>query len=145
MKTDKILIVADDSISSQKAICYGFKIAAGLGARVMLLSVIEPEDIAGNPDAGIFPDDIRRAAKKRIEAFLSEMKQKYGSGTDTEIASLVGEIQKVVVEAAKEWGAGLIVAGTHGRTGINKLFHGSIAESIIHGSPIPVCVVPLHE
>lgn len=145
MKIDKILIVADDSISSQKAIRYGFRMAGELGARVMLLSVIEPEEAAGNPDAGIFPDDALLTASKHAELFLNAMKTEYGGSVDTEMATPVGEIQKMVVETAKKWGAGLIVAGTHGRTGISRLFLGSISESIIHHSPIPVCVVPLHD
>jgi nucleotide-binding universal stress UspA family protein len=143
MKTDKILIVADDSPSSVKAIQYGFNLAREVGANVTLLSVIDSALTLGNPDAGIFPDDALIALKSKTDAFLTRMKNDYGNKVDTELLAPVGDIQKTVINTAVNWGATLIVAGTHGRTGLNKLFNGSIAESIIHHSPIPVCVVPM--
>jgi len=144
MKIDKILIVADDSPSSAKAIQYGFNLARDMGAKVTLLSVIDPSLALGNPDAGIFPDDALIDLKEKTDDFLNSMKNKYGGDIDTEIMSPKGDIQETVIDIAVKWGAGLIVAGTHGRKGLSKLFKGSISGSIIHNSPIPVCVVPLH-
>jgi nucleotide-binding universal stress UspA family protein len=143
MKTDKILIVADDSPSSFKAIQYGFNMARDLGAKVTLLSVVEPGHALGNPDAGIFPDDALFFLKEKTGEFLNRVKNDYGSGVDTELMAPVGHIQSTVIDIAGKWGADLIVAGTHGRTGLSKLFSGSVAESIIQHSPIPVCVVPM--
>jgi nucleotide-binding universal stress UspA family protein len=143
MKTDKILIVADDSPSSVKAIQYGFNLARNLGAKVILLSVVDPSLTLGNPDAGIFPDDAFIDLKAKTYDFLNKMKNKYRDGVDTEIMSPVGDIQATVIDVAVKSGARLIVAGTHGRKGLSKLFNGSISESIIRHSPVPVCVVPM--
>jgi nucleotide-binding universal stress UspA family protein len=143
MKTDKILIVADDSPSSVKAIQYGFNLARDTGAKVTLLSVVEPGHALGNPDSGIFPDDALIVLKEKTEDFLSRVKNIYGSGVDTDVMSPIGDIQPTVIEIAVKWEADLIVAGTHGRTGLSKLFSGSVAESIIQHSPIPVCIVPM--
>jgi len=143
MDIDKILIVADDSPSSIRAIEYGFNLAKGLRAKVMLLSVVEPALAIGDVDAGIFPDDALITLKRNTEDFLHQMKNEYGKGVYTQLMVTEGDIQTAVIDAAKKWGASIIVAGTHGRTGLNKLFNGSVAESIIHNSPIPVCVVPM--
>ncbi len=143
MKTDKVLIVADDSPSSVKAIQYGYNLARDLGAKVTLLSVIDPSLALGNPDAGIFPDDALIAFKKKSDDFLNRMKAKYGDGANTEIMSPVGDAQATVIDIAVKSDAGLIVTGTHSRKGLSQLFKGGIAESIIHNSPVPVCVVPL--
>jgi nucleotide-binding universal stress UspA family protein len=45
-----------------------------------------------------------------------------------------------ILEAAKEESAGLIVVGTHGRTGISRLMLGSIAARVVAESPVPVLV-----
>jgi nucleotide-binding universal stress UspA family protein len=143
MKIEKILIVADDSPTSLKAVQYGFNLARDAGASVMLLNVIEAESVAGNPDAGIFHDDALMATKTRADDFLKRMKSAYGQSVETEICTTVGEVMPTIIKTIADWNASLVVAGTHGRTGLSKLFSGSIAESIIHHSPIPVCVVPL--
>jgi nucleotide-binding universal stress UspA family protein len=145
MKIKKILIVADDSESSIKAIQYGFDLARTTGAIVMLLSVIEPEMAAGNPDAGIFPDDALVALKSKMEKFLNHAKVKYGKKVNTDLQVPTGDIQATVVDTAVTWRADLIVTGTHNRTGISKLFNGSVSDSIIHHAPVPVCVVPLNK
>jgi len=47
---------------------------------------------------------------------------------------------------AEEWDAQLIVAGTHGRKGLNRLLMGSMAEGVLRGSKVPVFIVPIdHE
>ncbi|BAU54672.1 universal stress protein [Mucilaginibacter gotjawali] len=142
MKTGKILIVADDSAPSVKAIQFGFNLARDLSAEVILLSVIDPIDFLGNPDAGIFPDDALMAAKAEVETFLVEMKEKHGAGIETEVLTPVGDILSSVTKIAVQRGTYLIVSGTHGRTGLSLLFKGSISQSIIHHSKIPVIVVP---
>jgi len=145
MKTDKILIVADDSESSIKVIEYGFNLAQALSAKVILLNVVDPIYSLGNPDAGIFPDDALVASQASAVTFLSAMKESYGAGIDVELLIPVGNVQAAVCKTAEQQGADLIVTGTRSRTGLALLFRGSVAESIIHHSPVPVCVVPMGE
>ena len=143
MKTDKILIVANDDKSSIKAIKYGFNLAKELGAKVLLLSVIVPTMTEGNVDAGIFPDDAEEKATNEAIDFLYRVKKTYGNKTDTEFIAKTGHIKTITISTAVEWGAKLIIAGTHGRKGLNRLLKGSISESIVGNSPVPVCIVPM--
>jgi nucleotide-binding universal stress UspA family protein len=65
-----------------------------------------------------------------------------GVEADTALFDKLGErLGEVVADAAREWKADLIVAGTHGRRGIGRLVLGSGAEQIIRLSPVPVLVV----
>jgi len=70
-----------------------------------------------------------RAAAAGIDAstFLSEV--------------LPGRVCDVVVEQVKEFGADLIVLGTHGRRGVSRLLVGSDAEQIVRVAPVPVLLV----
>jgi len=145
MKIKKILIIVDDSLPSIKAVKFGYGFAREFGAKVMLLNVIEPDLTLGNPDAGFFPDDALIAAKAKTADFLHRMKTDYAHSVATESTSPEGDIGPNVLKVISDWHADLVVIGTHGRTGISKLLIGSVAESIISLSPVPVCVVPAHK
>jgi nucleotide-binding universal stress UspA family protein len=142
MKTDKILIVVDESPASVKAIQYGFKLASDLEATVLLINVVEPSLAIGNPDAGIFPDDALGVLKTNAEALLNRLKDKYAGEVPTTLSAPIGHAQSTIIDTAVKWGAGLIVVGAHAHSALGKLFRGDISESIMHHSPVPVCVVP---
>jgi len=55
---------------------------------------------------------------------------------------VMGEPAQGLVRAAQEWGADLIVVGTHAQSGISRFFTGSVAESVLRQSGIPVLIVP---
>ncbi|AUH71351.1 universal stress protein [Legionella sainthelensi] len=58
-----------------------------------------------------------------------------------ELKPLQGRVAEVIVEAAKEWPADLLVIGTHGRRGFSRFFLGSVAENIVRIAPTPVLLV----
>ncbi|MEO8875116.1 MAG: universal stress protein, partial [Polyangiaceae bacterium] len=62
-------------------------------------------------------------------------------GVEIQSLSMIGDARSVILDAAKETGADLIVMGTHDRHGLERLFLGSTAEAIIRTSPIPVLTV----
>jgi nucleotide-binding universal stress UspA family protein len=143
MKYERILIITDDGPSSLKAVKYGYDLAAQLNAKVGLLGVVDETLTEGNPDAGIFPEQVARDLKIQVEQFLHTVKRDYANGIQTEIFTPMGNVKEAVLQTARQWGAQLIVAGTHGRKGISRLLMGSIAEGILRDSPIPVFIVPI--
>ena len=50
---------------------------------------------------------------------------------------------KAIIETAEQWGADIIVMGTHGRKGIPHLILGSVAEDVIRHSKKTVVVIPI--
>ncbi|MBF0518753.1 MAG: universal stress protein [Nitrospirae bacterium] len=62
-------------------------------------------------------------------------------GVKVETLALVGEPYKAVVNASMESGADLVVMGSHGRTGIEKLLMGSVAERVVALAPCSVLVI----
>jgi nucleotide-binding universal stress UspA family protein len=53
-----------------------------------------------------------------------------------------GRVYKAILQYAALQKADLIVMGTHGRTGLEYAFFGSVAERVIRGAPCPVLIVP---
>ncbi|MDA8255577.1 MAG: universal stress protein, partial [Betaproteobacteria bacterium] len=55
-------------------------------------------------------------------------------------------VADAIVADAREWGADLIVIGSHGRSGVRHLLLGSVAEGVARASTIPVLIVhPQHQ
>jgi nucleotide-binding universal stress UspA family protein len=143
MKYDKILLLADDSPLSLKAIKFGYQLAADLKAKVALLHVIDEALAMGNVDAGIFPEQAMAKMKTHADALLTRIVVDYGNGIETEILIRAGVVKNVVMATAKELDAKMIIMGTHGRKGLDRLLLGSLTESVLRRSTIPVLVVPM--
>jgi nucleotide-binding universal stress UspA family protein len=62
------------------------------------------------------------------------------SGVET-IEPLFGDPKAVILDEAKEWGAGLIVVGSHGWRGVDRLMMGSVSESVAMHAPCSVEVI----
>jgi len=144
MKIDRILVLADDTPCSENAARFGFDLAKGLGAAIILLGVIEPIMTAGNTDAGIFPDDALMALKNKTADFLERIKNRHGADVHTETLILNGEILPIVMQVIQSSAIDLVIAGSQARHGLSKLLGDNIAESIIRESPSPVCIVPMN-
>lgn len=82
-------------------------------------------------------EDLRAAAELRLQESLRHFDVK-GKGL-----ALSGPAAAVIVTAAKESRAELVVVGTHGRTGLARLTLGSTAEAVLRSAPCSVLVVRL--
>ncbi|MDE5492749.1 universal stress protein [Elizabethkingia meningoseptica] len=139
---EKILIVADDSPISVKAVHYGYALARQLRAKVALLSV---ENTLENPPDTLVPYEVPYAESRfeHLENFLSAMERDYADGIETEKFVEEGNIKETVLRVADKWKAQVIVAGTHARKDLGRLILGSTSEDILHGSKIPMFIVPM--
>ena len=77
---------------------------------------------------------VERALAERVAAATS-------SGLTARWVLKTGVAPEAIVEAATETGADLIVIGTHGRRGLERVLLGSGAEQIIRMAPVPVLVI----
>jgi nucleotide-binding universal stress UspA family protein len=116
------------------------------GAAVRVLSVLEN---AGPPPveelmAGA-GGDLKEYKRHRIAEHENLTKQVAASlarlGHSVETVVLEGKAADIIVKVAKEWPADLIVMGSHGYTGIERLLLGSVAESVVRHAPCSVEVV----
>jgi nucleotide-binding universal stress UspA family protein len=87
-------------------------------------------------------DELLRAAQidaqRRLNALVATAKKE---GVRASGLLLEGVAAEQIVRAARSRRAGLIVMGTHGRTGLAKLFLGSVAERVVGNAPCPVMKV----
>jgi nucleotide-binding universal stress UspA family protein len=134
-----ILFLTDFSDSSEAALPFATAIARGSGATIHALHVLLPETITYAT-----PETIAIALDAQDENARLEMDRLNGqlAGTAHEV-SVVRSVSmwEAVEEAIRSTQADLLVLGTHGRTGAQKLLFGSVAESIFRRSQVPVLTI----
>jgi len=74
--------------------------------------------------------------------FREHYVKKLENGITFEIVTISGREDNEILEFAKKENVDIIVMGTHGRTGIEHVFFGSVAEKVLRHSPFPVFVIP---
>jgi nucleotide-binding universal stress UspA family protein len=137
----KILIPIDGSDYSVRASEYGLSIAKMLSAEIMVVYVMD--DIVLNQISKL-------AERENVEQELKRDGQRYlnyvlglAQKEDVKAASLLtkGRPFEQIVHLAKDLNMNLIVMGTYGVRGAERILIGSVAERVIEYSPCPVLVV----
>lgn len=137
----RILVATDFAESAERALTCGVQLARRHGAELLLLHVYMdlpayPEITAGQVEA-IYEEQRRwiedalerRARAARAEGLLARALLKTGPAAST------------IAETAAKEGADLIAVGTHGRSGLDRLIVGSVAERVVRLASCPVLVV----
>ncbi len=110
--------------------------------RIILLHVwtIPPGAGLGWPVAGLEPDltAFVAGAREQLEAAAKPLRE---AGFEVETKEREGDPAHVIDEEAREAGADLIAMGTHGHSGLKRLFFGSVAERVLPAAPCPVLTV----
>jgi nucleotide-binding universal stress UspA family protein len=124
-----ILVPVQNDLCSQVATKYAFDLSRWLGSRVTLLHVQSAE-----PDSELEPDT----------SWLTELASNARLVPEICIvAANTKSIANVILEVSQTEKADLIVMGTHGREGIERLRLGSVAQAVAASSSIPVQIIPV--
>jgi len=144
MSFKRILVAVDWSAFAARAADVGLDLARSLGAQVAFINVVDPTT-AVVPQGGYAAGDLITLAKQDSKRLLAAFRER----APVEPAPLefvhVGKPPEEIAKAAKDWPADLIVIGSHGRGGVERLFLGSVAEAVMREAPCPVLVVRASE
>ena len=137
---ERILVPIDGSSASNQALAEAIKLGKLTGARLCLVHAMQ---FISYPEG--MPEHLQARAQHCGELILNAARiQAEGAGLKVK-TKLIGaypvRVAEAVTSEARAWGADLIVAGTHGRHGLNRFLLGSDAEQILRLSEIPVLLV----
>jgi nucleotide-binding universal stress UspA family protein len=138
----RILVPVDFSVHSQKAMAYALALAARAGsASVHLMHVVEPLPLSLVGDAGpaALPEQEVAAYCEHELARLAY--DRASPGLPISSAVHAGQPSAEIIAVAKEMRSDLVVISSHGRTGLEHLLLGSVAERVVREAPCPVLVV----
>jgi len=132
----KVLVATDFSPASDVALAYGRTLAGTFGASLRVLHVSENHflrPMAADPHA------VTEAQRRMLDERLTgDDRRCLRAQTILEISDNPAD---AITSYAKSEGIDLIVMGTHGRTGVERLLVGSVAEHVIRAAPCPVLTV----
>jgi universal stress protein A len=138
----KILCAIDFSEASRAAMREAAELAAKFGASLTLVHVGQLPGLLGFPDS--IPDErfmpSRRAKEQQL---VDEWKREAQQRSEQVVHALTpeGVAWDGIVTCAREGNFDLIVVGSHGRSGLQHVLLGSVAEKVVRHAPCPVFVV----
>lgn len=145
----KILLPVDFSEASTVLLPYAMEFAEKYGALLFILFVAEdPFTYSGVPDTeDLFPieysEEIVSRARKRMATFVEDNFDE--SSRDVEGVVLVGHPAEAIINYANQEKMDLLIIGTHGFKGFDKLVFGSVADKVIKMAPCPVLTINTHQ
>ena len=141
----RILVPVDGSPTSTAGLYEAVRLAKNQKARLRLIHIVDELMIFSSSEAGLNIEPVIESMKrsgKRILDRATKLAAARGIRPETELwENATGRVAEVLVARAKRWRADLIVMGTHGRRGVNRLVLGSDAELVVRNSPVPVLLV----
>jgi nucleotide-binding universal stress UspA family protein len=137
-----ILVAVDGSRESDKAVDIATDMALKLGAKIVFLHVVNVPDVGQVPLAsGNIEKTLRGALTetgKKVLEKATEVARRKGVSATQKISE--GNPAMTIVKEASNLGADLIVMGSKGATGVERILLGSTAEKVLRWSSVPVLV-----
>ena len=147
---ERILVPVDGSPTSDRGLQEAIRLAKLTGAQIRLLHVVDIVSvyaISGEGYAVPASVDILepvRQGGREIVRVARDAVTSQGIAADTAMReNSAGRVADLIVQEALDWHADLIVLGTHGRRGVQRMVVGSDAELVVRRAPVPVLLVRL--
>lgn len=144
----KILLATDGSEFSNAAVAKCSKLVSNReDAIVKVICVVEtitPAEPFGTTDDYylIAQQAAREEAEKIVEDTQKKMLDQLGEKRATiEAEAITGETREAIVQEAENWGADLIIVGSHGRGFWGRMLIGSVSDAVVRHAPCSVLVV----
>jgi nucleotide-binding universal stress UspA family protein len=142
----KIMATLDGSEFAAQAVPHAYTLAKHLQADLILFRVVP---FAGNTSAPLDTDllediDLLALERKQQEsmeeaiAYLPHIRDQLHPDDTVRMVAELGQPGHRIVTYAREHQVDLIVMTTHGRTGLRRLMHGSVAEDVLQLAPCPI-------
>ena len=136
---EKILVATDGSERNRAAVAEALRIGRACGSTVHAIFVIETSALEAAASGGV-GSDAWTIMQSEAAAALAHVKAA-GSGVEVQTAVLEGKPATQILQYAKDQNIDLIVVGTQGKKGIERVLLGSVAESVIRSASCRVLVV----
>ncbi len=145
----RILVAVDGSPHSENALRHATTLAQRLAAALRIVHAVDMGWLPVGPELAIDIEPFvraRRAAGEQTLAAARDMARGAGVEAEVNLIETVRPTQRTaeaIAEEALAWHADVVIVGTHGRSGMERLLLGSVAEGVARLSPAPVLLVPV--
>ncbi len=142
-RPDPIIVPLDGSELAERAVPVAAYLARRAGADLRLLHVhvpipAQPIHVEGLP---VIDEHMRSLRREHEQAYLEEASHRLAGHVGVATALLDGPIAAALAEYAQRSGARLMVMATHGRSGLERAWLGSVVDEMVRVSPVPLLLV----
>lgn len=139
----KLLVTLDGSKLSESILPHARILARKFDLPVDLLRVVESEVIAVavNPKRNYSHSDAEQDLRTASTNYLEGIAESFANSRKVSCYTRVGDPAEVIIEKADEEGGTLVAMSTHGRSGTQRWYLGSIADKVLHASKSPMLLV----
>jgi len=142
----KILVPLDGSKRAENILCHVEKLAICYSAEVIFFQVVTPPKMLeyGTPKPELYQrelDDRLRKAKKYLEGHKGTFREKK---IGSKAVVVFGSVVKEILYAAEREEADLIAICSHGRSGLSRLYYGSVASGVLNRADRPLLIIRAH-
>ena len=133
----KIIVPIDFLEHTDQLIEYAGYIAKKFDARLHIIHIVEPPSTYAGyeyPSLGSFSEEMIKLAQTMMQELI-DRKQSKLAGCERKV--IKGDIIDSIIQYTEDVKGDLIIIGTHGRTGLSKMWLGSVAERVIKRAPCP--------
>lgn len=139
-----ILVPLDGSKRAEAILQHVEELAQRYDARVVLLQVIEPPPVMAGPE---YPhielhqqalEQQENQAKSYLAGIQGEFREK---GIRAQMHIAHGSVVGAILDAAEREGADIIAMASHGRSGLSRVFYGSVAAGVLHRVDRPLLLI----
>jgi nucleotide-binding universal stress UspA family protein len=140
---ERMLVPLDGSEVGEAILHFAEQVAGPLDAEVVLLRVLEPASpVELVASAGVVAPDTFTLRDIDAKRYLSEIERRLSKkGLRVRTRTAFGLPADEILAAAKATSADLIAMATRGRSGLGRALFGSVAESVLRASPVPVLLI----
>ena len=143
----KMLVPVDGSLRSEVVVPHAAETAKALGCTIRLLTVVDLEK--GNGDSASPSKNDEVASLDWVESQIEEAENHLrpvaerfqDCGLKPEMEVRFGNPSEEILKAAAEYGSDIIAMATRSRRGVARLMFGSVADSVLRESHIPVLLI----
>lgn len=141
----KILVPIDGSDTSSRGLAEAVKLAKDQHATIRLIHVVNELMVVASYEGTIYSGELIQALRESGQKVLDKAQQQLeaaGIQVETELLEAHGgQAGNAIVKDAEQCHADIIVLGTHGRRGLNRVVMGSDAEQVVRQASIPVLLI----
>ncbi|MWG36042.1 hypothetical protein GQS65_16360 [Halomarina oriensis] len=136
---ETVLVPTDGSSYAEEAADHAFDLAARYDATVHAVSVVDQDAVGFDVRSTRLTEALREQAQAAVDRLVARAEERavVASGTVVD-----GHAATEILETVETADAGLVVLGTHGRSGVRRLLLGSVTEVVVRGATVPVLSVP---
>lgn len=141
---NKILVPLDGSKLAEAILPHVEDLAHSYNAEIIFLQVMEPEPVIISPEPiypAVDPQNYERRVKD-VETYLAGIQGEFrekGIKAKTQVGE--GPVVETIINTAKNLDADLIAMASHGRTGLARVFYGSVAAGVLHRVDRPLLLI----